>query len=347
MTALNRECEGWLQPDQVVEDVKERLRVLKARIDGRDPDTGGWYPPVPSNVAMSLPAEWFFISIGVEDVQDRRETWYITRAPIGIDLLTEHVVHWTHWSHSVYVAVKDALEKGRYPERLVYGPPRLPDKIKERPVGPLVLYRFRAGVLEEHKFQYVPGKFEPVPGAAPPPAEVPVQPVARPRFGLRDIVDLMDWNQSEQIRGRMAGICLIQGGPGVGKTSVALHRIPYLLKQQHEHLPLERPKLTLPFFDESTMQVIVWKDHLIRYLRDLLGGLYCHHVPVRHVDQWANELLHRYVDIGPGPDKYRIVDEPERFPNTTPASRTNMPATASTCVADPCPGRRDAGLRVR
>jgi superfamily I DNA/RNA helicase len=104
----------------------------------------------------------------------------------------------------------------------------------------------------------------------------------------------------------MAGICLIEGGPGVGKTSVALHRIPYLLREQKDLLPMENSTWPTDFFEESNVQVIVWKEHLVRYLKDLLSGLYCHQVPVRHIEEWATDLLRRYVDVGAGPDKYRI-----------------------------------------
>jgi hypothetical protein len=226
---------------------------------------------------------------------------------------------WTHWAHAVFVQVKDALEKGQaFPERLAYGPPRFQDRTSPREVGPMAQYLFRAGVLIEHRFHWIPSKI-PAPvtklPALPLAAEAaPIEEVVRPRFGLRDIVDLMDWDQSEQIRGKMAGICLITGGPGVGKTSVALHRIPYLLHEQKEVLPAETPTCPTDFFDESSVQVIVWKKHLVKYLKDLLSNLYCSKVEVRHIDKWATDLLHRYVDVGK--DNYRMQKPTEEAPQT-------------------------------
>jgi DNA helicase IV len=52
----------------------------------------------------------------------------------------------------------------------------------------------------------------------------------RSRTGrMRDIVVTVQREQDEIIRGPLAGILVVQGGPGTGKTAVALHRAAYLL----------------------------------------------------------------------------------------------------------------------
>ena len=52
----------------------------------------------------------------------------------------------------------------------------------------------------------------------------------RSRTGrMRDIVATVQREQDEIIRGPLAGILVVQGGPGTGKTAVALHRAAYLL----------------------------------------------------------------------------------------------------------------------
>jgi DNA helicase IV len=52
----------------------------------------------------------------------------------------------------------------------------------------------------------------------------------RSRIGrMRDIVATVQREQDEIIRGPLAGILVVQGGPGTGKTAVALHRAAYLL----------------------------------------------------------------------------------------------------------------------
>lgn len=46
---------------------------------------------------------------------------------------------------------------------------------------------------------------------------------------LGDIVATIQGEQDEIIRAPMSGVLLVQGGPGTGKTVVALHRAAYLL----------------------------------------------------------------------------------------------------------------------
>lgn len=46
---------------------------------------------------------------------------------------------------------------------------------------------------------------------------------------MRDIVATIQREQDEAVRAPSAGVTLIEGGPGTGKTAVALHRVAYLL----------------------------------------------------------------------------------------------------------------------
>jgi DNA helicase IV len=58
-----------------------------------------------------------------------------------------------------------------------------------------------------------------------------------PRVGtMRDIVGTIQAEQDEIIRLDHAGVVVIEGGPGTGKTAVALHRVAYLLYTQRERL---------------------------------------------------------------------------------------------------------------
>ncbi|MEV1287992.1 AAA family ATPase [Micromonospora sp. NPDC049679] len=47
--------------------------------------------------------------------------------------------------------------------------------------------------------------------------------------GMRDIVSTIQREQDEAIRSPAAGVTVVSGGPGTGKTAVALHRAAYLL----------------------------------------------------------------------------------------------------------------------
>ncbi|MGH3493454.1 MAG: RNA polymerase recycling motor ATPase HelR [Sciscionella sp.] len=54
--------------------------------------------------------------------------------------------------------------------------------------------------------------------------------------GMRDIVATIQAEQDEIIRLEHAGVLVIEGGPGTGKTVVALHRVAYLLYTQRERI---------------------------------------------------------------------------------------------------------------
>lgn len=59
----------------------------------------------------------------------------------------------------------------------------------------------------------------------------------RARTGrMRDVVETIQTEQDAVIRDRLAGILVVQGGPGTGKTAVALHRAAYLLYTHRERL---------------------------------------------------------------------------------------------------------------
>jgi DNA helicase IV len=55
---------------------------------------------------------------------------------------------------------------------------------------------------------------------------------------MRDIVSTIQREQDETIRAALPGVLVVQGGPGTGKTAVALHRAAYLLYTHR--FPLER-----------------------------------------------------------------------------------------------------------
>ena len=54
--------------------------------------------------------------------------------------------------------------------------------------------------------------------------------------GMRDIVATIQAEQDEVIRLDHPGVVVIEGGPGTGKTVVALHRVAYLLYTQRERM---------------------------------------------------------------------------------------------------------------
>jgi DNA helicase IV len=54
--------------------------------------------------------------------------------------------------------------------------------------------------------------------------------------GMRDIVATIQATQDEVIRLGSTGVVVVEGGPGTGKTAVALHRVAYLLYEHRERM---------------------------------------------------------------------------------------------------------------
>ena len=68
---------------------------------------------------------------------------------------------------------------------------------------------------------------------------------------MRDIVATIQAEQDEAIRADLTGVLVVAGGPGTGKTAVALHRAAYLLYTYRKRLgdagrAARRPEPDLP-----------------------------------------------------------------------------------------------------
>jgi DNA helicase IV len=78
---------------------------------------------------------------------------------------------------------------------------------------------------------------------------------------MRDIVATIQAEQDEIIRLDHAGVVVIDGGPGTGKTAVALHRVAYLLYHQRDRLA------------SSGVLIIGPNPGFLRYVGDVLPSL--------------------------------------------------------------------------
>jgi DNA helicase IV len=84
----------------------------------------------------------------------------------------------------------------------------------------------------------------------------------RTRSGhMRDIVSTIQREQDDVIRAPLQGVLVVQGGPGTGKTAVALHRAAYLLYTHRERL-------------QRTGVLVVGPNSLfLRYIEQVLPSL--------------------------------------------------------------------------
>jgi DNA helicase IV len=86
--------------------------------------------------------------------------------------------------------------------------------------------------------------------------------VNRARTGrMGDIVATMQSEQDRIVRSDLSGVLVVQGGPGTGKTAVALHRIAYLLYTHRERL------------DRSGVLMVGPSPVFLRYIERVLPAL--------------------------------------------------------------------------
>lgn len=286
----------WLDPEDVENAALLKVGEIRDFARSRAASLGG------------LDKAWWSHSLGLEFSTKDRATYYVvshSHYSVGNSQLEEfEVVPWTHWVGRAVLLVKAAVEKnGKYPATLRcggFGAER------ERPIGPWVSYRFEDGILREHSFH----SREAQTIATDDPA-ADREPLVAEGFGLREIVDRRDLSQDDAIRLPMHGIHVLTGGPGVGKTTVALHRIVYLLDEQAGYLRVHEPKVSQQFFSPKDMQVVVWEEHLVPYLQRCLAELGKTEVPVRHIEDWVARTLRGYLRFGRGDRDYRFEEADE------------------------------------
>lgn len=100
-------------------------------------------------------------------------------------------------------------------------------------------------------------------------------------FVLKDIVELMEKAQDQVIRAHHKGPFLISGPAGSGKTTLALHRVAYLVQSPE----------TTHLYPSSEILVLVQDKSTQQYFEGLLPKLGIHNVRITTFAEWAFEIL--------------------------------------------------------
>ncbi|GAA4916813.1 HelD family protein [Nonomuraea thailandensis] len=95
---------------------------------------------------------------------------------------------------------------------------------------------------------------------------------------MRDIVATIQSEQDRVIRSDLNGVLVVQGGPGTGKTVVALHRAAYLLYTHRERLErrgvlILGPNLTFLRYIEQVLPSLGETDVLLSTVGELYPGV--------------------------------------------------------------------------
>ncbi|MEV4289654.1 ATP-binding domain-containing protein [Nonomuraea bangladeshensis] len=95
---------------------------------------------------------------------------------------------------------------------------------------------------------------------------------------MRDIVATIQAEQDRVIRGDLNGVLVVQGGPGTGKTVVALHRAAYLLYTHRQRLErrgvlILGPNLTFLRYIEQVLPSLGETDVLLSTVGELYPGV--------------------------------------------------------------------------
>ncbi|MFF0576819.1 HelD family protein [Streptosporangium saharense] len=101
---------------------------------------------------------------------------------------------------------------------------------------------------------------------------------ARRTGRMRDIVATIQNEQDRIIRSGLDGVLVVQGGPGTGKTVVALHRAAYLLYTHRERLArrgvlILGPNLTFLRYIEQVLPSLGETDVLLSTVAELYPGV--------------------------------------------------------------------------
>jgi DNA helicase IV len=136
---------------------------------------------------------------------------------------------------------------------------------------------------------------------------------------MRDIVETIQADQDRIIRSGHDGVLVVQGGPGTGKTAVALHRAAYLLYTHREQLAkrgvlIVGPNATFLGYIERVLPSLGETSVLLATVGELYPGLVADRDEPAEVAERKGSLAMVDVLAEAVRDRQRVPDEPLEIP---------------------------------
>jgi DNA helicase IV len=131
---------------------------------------------------------------------------------------------------------------------------------------------------------------------------------------MRDIVETIQAEQDRVIRADPAGVLVVQGGPGTGKTAVALHRAAYLLYTYREQLTrhgvlIVGPNATFLRYISQVLPSLAETGVLLGTPGDLFPGVTARRAEPPEADEVKGRLAMTEVLAEAVRDRQRLPDD--------------------------------------
>jgi len=131
---------------------------------------------------------------------------------------------------------------------------------------------------------------------------------------MRDIVETIQAEQDRVIRSGLNGVLVVQGGPGTGKTAVALHRAAYLLYTHRRQLAkrgvmVVGPNPTFLRYISQVLPSLAETDVLLRTVGELYPGVVATRTEPPEVAEVKGREQMRKVLVNAVADQQRVPED--------------------------------------